>query len=74
MDEWDPSGHLYIYPRLELISCAMAADQARTRSATSVVWGLAGYGFINGVLMTGMMVFHPDWIRSFDAQGYIDQQ
>lgn len=31
-------------------------------------------GFINGVLMTGMMVFHPDWIRSFDAQGYIDQQ
>lgn len=31
-------------------------------------------GFINGVLMTGMMVFHPDWIRSFDAQGYIDRQ
>ena len=31
-------------------------------------------GFINGVLMTGMMVFHPDWIRSFDAQGYIDEQ
>lgn len=29
---------------------------------------------INGILMTAMMVFHPDWIRTFDARRYIDEQ
>ncbi len=27
---------------------------------------------LNGVLMTGMMVYYPDWIRTFDARSYID--
>lgn len=31
-------------------------------------------GLINGVIMSAMMVFHPDWIRSFDARRYIDEQ
>ncbi|WP_151670504.1 energy-coupling factor ABC transporter permease [Nitrincola schmidtii] len=31
-------------------------------------------GLINGIIMTGMMVFHPDWIRTFDAKAYIDDQ
>lgn len=31
-------------------------------------------GLLNGILLTGMMVFHPDWVRYFDAKGYIDDQ
>ena len=31
-------------------------------------------GLINGIIMTAMMVFHPDWIRTFDAKVYIDSQ
>lgn len=31
-------------------------------------------GLLNGTLMTAVMVFHPDWIRTFDAQKYIDNQ
>lgn len=31
-------------------------------------------GLLNGIIMTGMMVFHPDWIRTFDAKRYIDEQ
>lgn len=31
-------------------------------------------GLINGIIMTSMMVFHPDWIRTFDARRYIDEQ
>jgi uncharacterized membrane protein len=29
---------------------------------------------LNGILMTGIMVFYPDWIRTFDAVVYIDEQ
>ncbi len=31
-------------------------------------------GLLNGILMTGMMVFYPDWIRTFNARAYIDEQ
>ncbi|MGH1461665.1 MAG: energy-coupling factor ABC transporter permease [Neptuniibacter sp.] len=31
-------------------------------------------GLLNGIFLTGMMVFHPDWVRYFDARGYIDDQ
>lgn len=31
-------------------------------------------GLINGIIMTSLMVFHPDWIRTFDARRYIDEQ
>ncbi|MBA4502831.1 energy-coupling factor ABC transporter permease [Marinobacterium marinum] len=31
-------------------------------------------GLLNGIIMTAMMVFHPDWIRTFDARLYIDEQ
>ncbi|MFB9886831.1 energy-coupling factor ABC transporter permease [Balneatrix alpica] len=31
-------------------------------------------GLLNGILMTGMMVYYPDWIRTFDAKRYIDEQ
>ena len=31
-------------------------------------------GLLNGIIMTGMMVFYPDWIRTFDAKKYIDEQ
>jgi len=31
-------------------------------------------GLLNGIIMTAMMVFHPDWIRTFDAKKYIDDQ
>lgn len=31
-------------------------------------------GLMNGIIMTGMMVFCPDWIRTFNAKQYIDDQ
>lgn len=31
-------------------------------------------GLMNGILMTGIMVFYPDWVRTFDAKVYIDDQ
>ena len=31
-------------------------------------------GLLNGILLTAIMVFYPDWIRSFDAKAYIDDQ
>jgi uncharacterized membrane protein len=31
-------------------------------------------GLLNGILLTGMLVFHPDWIRTFNAKAYIDDQ
>ncbi|PIE25002.1 MAG: hypothetical protein CSA60_02430 [Neptuniibacter caesariensis] len=31
-------------------------------------------GLLNGIFLTGLMVFHPDWVRTFDAQRYIDEQ
>ncbi|MEH6575866.1 MAG: energy-coupling factor ABC transporter permease [Amphritea sp.] len=31
-------------------------------------------GLLNGIIMTAMMVFYPDWIRTFDARKYIDEQ
>lgn len=31
-------------------------------------------GLLNGIFLTGMLVFHPDWVRTFDAQVYIDEQ
>lgn len=31
-------------------------------------------GLLNGIIMTAMMVFYPDWIRTFDAKKYIDDQ
>ncbi|MBY4676242.1 energy-coupling factor ABC transporter permease [Marinobacterium arenosum] len=31
-------------------------------------------GLMNGILMTGMMVFYPDWVRTFNAKAYIDDQ
>lgn len=30
-------------------------------------------GFINGTLMIGMLVYLPDWVRTFDSKRYIDQ-
>ncbi|WP_415911608.1 energy-coupling factor ABC transporter permease [Neptuniibacter sp. QD37_11] len=31
-------------------------------------------GLMNGIFLTGMLVFHPDWVRTFDAKVYIDDQ
>lgn len=31
-------------------------------------------GLLNGIFLTGMLVFHPDWVRTFDAGVYIDKQ
>ncbi len=31
-------------------------------------------GLMNGIFLTGMLVFHPDWVRAFDAKAYIDDQ
>jgi len=31
-------------------------------------------GLLNGMLLTAIMVFFPDWIRSFDAKQYLDDQ
>lgn len=31
-------------------------------------------GLLNGIFLTGMLVFHPDWVREFDAKAYIDEQ
>ncbi len=31
-------------------------------------------GLLNGIILTGLLVFHPDWIRTFDAKIYIDEQ
>ena len=31
-------------------------------------------GLMNGIFLTGMLVFHPDWVRTFDAKAYIDDQ
>ena len=29
---------------------------------------------LNGIILTGVLVFHPDWVRTFDAYEYIDRQ
>lgn len=29
-------------------------------------------GLLNGIIMTGMMVYYPDWIRTFDPRRYLD--
>ncbi|MGB0466123.1 MAG: energy-coupling factor ABC transporter permease [Pontibacterium sp.] len=31
-------------------------------------------GLMNGIVMTGMLVFYPDWVRTFNAKQYIDDQ
>ncbi|MDF2181748.1 energy-coupling factor ABC transporter permease [Neptuniibacter sp. CAU 1671] len=31
-------------------------------------------GLLNGIILTGLLVFHPDWIRTFNAKIYIDDQ
>ncbi len=31
-------------------------------------------GLVNGIFMTAIMVFYPDWIRTFNAREYIDEQ
>ena len=31
-------------------------------------------GLINGIIMAAMMVYYPDWVRTFDASRYIDGQ
>lgn len=31
-------------------------------------------GLLNGIFLTGMLVFHPDWVRMFDADIYLDKQ
>ncbi|MGD9660429.1 MAG: energy-coupling factor ABC transporter permease [Porticoccaceae bacterium] len=31
-------------------------------------------GLINGIIMTAMMVYYPDWVRTFDANRYLDGQ
>ncbi|MGB1238024.1 MAG: energy-coupling factor ABC transporter permease [Pseudomonadales bacterium] len=31
-------------------------------------------GLLNGILLCAAMVFYPDWVRSFDAKRYIDDQ
>lgn len=41
---------------------------------TIIVLTIFPEGLLNGILMTAIMVFYPDWIRSFDARKYIDDQ
>ncbi len=41
---------------------------------TIIVLTIFPEGLLNGILLTAIMVFHPDWIRSFDAKSYIDDQ
>ncbi|MFW1676641.1 energy-coupling factor ABC transporter permease [Pontibacter sp. JAM-7] len=31
-------------------------------------------GLMNGIILTGLLVFHPDLVRTFDARIYIDEQ
>ena len=41
---------------------------------TVIVLTIFPEGLLNGILLTAIMVFYPDWIRSFDAKKYIDDQ
>lgn len=41
---------------------------------TIIVLTIFPEGLLNGILMTAIMVFYPDWIRSFNAKQYIDDQ
>lgn len=41
---------------------------------TIIVLTIFPEGLLNGILMTAIMVFYPDWIRSFNAKKYIDDQ
>ena len=41
---------------------------------TIIVLTIFPEGLLNGMLLTAIMVFYPDWIRSFDAKKYIDDQ
>ncbi|MEH6445881.1 MAG: energy-coupling factor ABC transporter permease [Oceanospirillaceae bacterium] len=41
---------------------------------TIIVLTIFPEGLLNGMLLTAIMTFYPDWIRSFDAKKYIDDQ
>jgi len=41
---------------------------------TIIVLTIFPEGLLNGILLSAIMVFYPDWIRSFDAKAYIDDQ
>lgn len=41
---------------------------------TIIVLTIFPEALLNGILLTAIMVFFPDWIRSFDAKKYIDDQ
>lgn len=41
---------------------------------TIIVLTIFPEGLLNGIILTAIMVFFPDWIRSFDAKSYIDDQ
>ena len=41
---------------------------------TIIILTIFPEGLLNGILLTAIMVFYPDWIRSFDAKAYIDDQ
>ena len=41
---------------------------------TIIVLTIFPEGLLNGILLTAIMVFYPDWVRSFDAKIYIDDQ
>jgi len=41
---------------------------------TIIVLTVFPEGLLNGILLSAIMVFYPDWIRSFDARAYIDDQ
>jgi len=41
---------------------------------TIIVLTIFPEGLLNGVFLSAIMAFYPDWIRSFDARSYIDDQ
>jgi len=48
--------------------------QIKQNIMTIIVLTIFPEGLLNGILMTAIMVFYPDWIRSFNAKQYIDDQ
>ncbi|MFT5706814.1 MAG: putative membrane protein, partial [Oceanospirillaceae bacterium] len=67
-----------------LIGCAVAAIlglndiyswlKIQQDIVSVIVLTIFPEGLLNGMLLTAIMTFYPDWIRSFDAQEYIDNQ
>lgn len=60
-----------------LVLTLIAADLHTVEKVIDEYWLLLPLimfpeALLNGILMTGMLVYFPDWVRTFDARRYLD--